>query len=575
MTSVNYATIIKRYVQDRNTLDTFIQKRHDYAQRILNANSRNQLRQIENDLAQYMPLLHKWNSFPQEYECLKDKLDELRLFKKALAEQKGILNNRFAAHEHLMRLAEKYGIPNEAKEEPQQIYMPTREEITHIPQNHSKLERIVKSEPVPNENITLSTLLSYYKKSGLVGEENIAILQTLGAINKLCFGIESLSGSGKSYTTDLLIDLLPESSVYKMELSSNTAEMYQAQTINKAQIIYIPELQKAMKSSPIVVEILKNVTEGKDASRQVRDVSTKSNKKYTIKGDKGVLFTLAIENEFKYDAEFARRVFILHTDISADQTDNILKYKASRRHANHSYQQKDLVQLRYQLQKHIEDCLSYSDIDYENPFAEYISEFIPRTIRARSYDDYFFDLIEASSKFYHNNRIKDDGILFVNLEDIYTIHQLYWKQFVKTLLKIPLLGELALAIFNSHSHESLTAEDIYIQLRKQNSSINYTVVNDTLERLVDAGLLEKDDYKVRKPIYLKVQEIPNFEKQIDWQKCFEQGLHFMEENYKDLTHKWIISQTQGNSIVAKDPVENKDIILVKDYQPFINGDGIG
>ena len=49
---------------------------------------------------------------------------------------------------------------------------------------------------------------------------------------------------------------------------------------------------------------VKGVTEGKDVSRTVRDQSTRSNEKYVITGDKGVIFTLAVENQFKYDAEF-------------------------------------------------------------------------------------------------------------------------------------------------------------------------------------------------------------------------------------------------------------------------------
>ncbi len=412
---------------------------------------------------------------------------------------------------------------------------------------------------------TLHDLVEHYKGAGLVGEENIAILQTLGAIHRLSFGIESLSGSGKSYTIDLLIGLLPKGSVYRMELSSRTAELYEAENINTADIIYIPELQKAMNSSnPLVIEVLKNITEGRDATRKVRHQGKEKNKTYTIKGNKGVIFTLATENTFKYDAEFSRRVFILHTDISQEQTDSIIRHKASQRHAHGSYTPSSGQQAR--IQNHLAHCLEMSGTQYENPFADYLAAFIPRTIRARSYDDYLFDLMEASAKFSHQQRLSQGSVLFLSAEDVYTVHELYWKQFVKSLLNLPMLGETVLDLLqNEESNASrpfLTAEHAYHQIKQQYSAVSYPVVEETLERMVTAGFLLKDDYKARRPCYSLGTGLPVFEHSIDWEECFQQGYAFMKEHHPDTVDDWVSMQRDGNMLVATSPFDGRRAELV-------------
>ena len=600
---LNYAKVIKRYIGDRSTLDTFLENREKYALAILEARSEKDMKLSGEELQQYFSLLSKWNSFSPEYGSLKSRLDEVRLFQKAFKEKAELLGlGKFLRKinlnklPHLAALSEQYKAEcqtnagaqqeNDVSKEAQAVPSPgpdetleqkTSDSIVIVPDS---IDAVVEPKPVVLTqkpiDITLATVLSYYQQQGLVGEERTALVQTLGAINQLCFGIESLSGSGKSYTVDILVrKLLNKSDVYSMELSSKTAEMYDADTINKAKIIYIPELQKAMNSSnPLIIEVLKNITEGKDASRKVRDQSTQTNKKFTIKGNKGVIFTLASENAFKYDAEFARRVFILYTDISEQQTDNIIKYKAaSKRHATGVGRHEMPDASIRAVKEHISECLYFPEVEFENPFADYIAGFIPRTIRARSYDDYFFDLIEASTKFNHKNRVRNDGVLFVNIEDVYTIDNLYWKQFVKTLLKIPLLGETALNVFNGNDDDSfrdqrkyLSAQDVYMDIRNENTSINYHVVEETLERLVGAGFLEKDDHKARKPRYFRVNEMPDFEQPMQWQKCFETGLAFMQENYPALAESWLMSQMDGNDVAARSPVDDSRVVLVKDYQ---------
>jgi ABC-type dipeptide/oligopeptide/nickel transport system ATPase component len=132
-------------------------------------------------------------------------------------------------------------------------------------------------------------LIDFSQTCGLVEERENFILLALSAINKISCGVESVSGSGKSVLTDILMELLPKKRIYNMGLSSNTATMYDYKALNQADIVYIEELQKAMNSSnPIVVELLKNMTEGKELTRKVYDAVSKEVIQHKIKGNLGV-----------------------------------------------------------------------------------------------------------------------------------------------------------------------------------------------------------------------------------------------------------------------------------------------
>ncbi|MBW3019903.1 hypothetical protein KY334_01285 [Candidatus Woesearchaeota archaeon] len=278
-------------------------------------------------------------------------------------------------------------------------------------------------------DINYNHLLNYYKKSGVAGEEKLSLLQTLCAIKGINFGIISNSGSGKTYCLDKLVDLLPEEKVYKLELSSSKAPFYDLDNINNCDFIYIPELQKAMKSrNSDITEMLKNLTEGKSCKRIV----TKSggNIVQEIKGDKTIFFTLANENYFNPDKELERRYLMLGTDYSEDQTRKILELKVQNRNGHND----DLILPNEDkaLRLHIKNCI-YKKPNFFNPYLEEIIKKIPDTILARSYSDHLFDLFEASALFNYKNREFEKGKIVVEKKDISLILSLYWNDFIEKI----------------------------------------------------------------------------------------------------------------------------------------------
>jgi ABC-type dipeptide/oligopeptide/nickel transport system ATPase component len=532
--------------KDKIVLDDIITNYELLISSITGIDSLAKLDEFRDRIAPAVRILGKWKNNDNLYSYMEHRLKYAQELKSALDEKVTELSLEARRQQPAAIFTKTSAIPKNA---PAQKYVVS--------------ETYMKEQPRKTNwsyQPTMLDLLNYYEAKGVVGETNLCILQTLGAINKLSFGIESLSGSGKSHVIDTLLDLLPENEVYTMELSSKTAQIYSADEINRHQIIYIPELQKAMNSNnPLVVELLKGLTEGKDVSRKVRNQGQGSIEEYVIKGNKGIIFTLAIENAFKYDAEFSRRVFILSTDASAEQTDLILKHKTQKRHAL-DYEGGANFQ---QLASHIEECLNFPSVNYENPFADYVSEQIPRTIRARSYDDYLFNLINASAKFNFKNRMLKDNVLYLHLEDVYLVTELYWKQFSRGLYRIPVFGEDVMGLFSTQ--EEFSAKDAYHSLKENNPTYTFNLVEQTLESLVDAGFLIKDDYRSTKPSYSKINEMRGFNPEFDWNECWHVGLEFMTANYPGLVDDWLIRQKDKGSISAYNPLLRQQITLIEDW----------
>ena len=282
-------------------------------------------------------------------------------------------------------------------------------------------------------NVTIDDLLNYYKHKGVIGEEKNLYLQTLSALNGISFGIEGLSGSGKTFLTDKLMELIPEDYVYIVGLSSNLAILNDSETINQKKFIYIPEIQKAMgkKDSPIV-EIIKDLTEGKDAMRLV----TKKNGdvlENRIKSGITVIYTLASESYFKKDIETSRRFLRLYTDHSKEHIDKVLEHKANSRISNY---ENEVSFCEHNLKQHIKNCIDLDNMNYIDPFAPAVRDYIPSTPKTVSYVDHFYKLLNASAKFNHERRIIEDGNIFLNLEDYVSVFGAYYDNFCNIVYDI-------------------------------------------------------------------------------------------------------------------------------------------
>jgi hypothetical protein len=284
-------------------------------------------------------------------------------------------------------------------------------------------------------NVSFEDVLSYFRNKGVVGEESLCLKIFLAASNNLSFGVEGFSGSGKTFVVDKLIDLFDVTDLYRLDLSSKMAVFYDSKNINNFKTIYIPELQKALQDtrSP-VVEVVKNLTEGKDVKRVVTDFKKKSNNVFSISKGKSIIYTLASENYFKKDEELNRRFLRFKTDSSIDHLNNILSVKSSKRYDFSFFEDVDSLSVK------LKDYFSFLrnlNIKVFDPFCSYLSDFLPRTQKSVGYVDHYFSLVDAVTRFNVKDRFlfnylgKD--VVVSDLEDHFVVHKLYYSEFLDTL----------------------------------------------------------------------------------------------------------------------------------------------
>ena len=290
-------------------------------------------------------------------------------------------------------------------------------------------------ESLEDSSIAIEDVVKYFKQRGVVGEEDLAIKIFLAASNNMSFGVEGYSGSGKTFVVDKLIDLFEETELYRLDLSSKMAVFYDSKNINKYKTIYIPELQKALQEtkSPIV-EVVKNLTEGKDVKRIVTNQNKKGNNTFRISKGKSIIYTLASENYYKNDEELNRRFLRFKTNSTKEHLEDILRNKSNKRQEL-NYEE-DEEETKEKLKQHF-NKLRNMKVRIFDPYSEYISEFLPRTQKSVGYIDHYFSLVDASARFNYENRLilehNNKKIIIADIEDHVLINIVYHTEFLETL----------------------------------------------------------------------------------------------------------------------------------------------
>jgi len=416
-----------------------------------------------------------------------------------------------------------------------------------------------RTEPVQESTQpTLRTIKNFFKDCGVVGEEKNACLIVLAILNQKHTLISSQSGAGKTMLLDTAILLFDEADIYRVDFVSKQALMYDMDNFNKAKIIYSSELQKAL-SEPMVVDIFKSVTENKVVTNR-KGISTQRIQEYSLDGrGKVALSTLAVENSFKTDAELERRQVTLFTDISEKQNRDVIKKIGETRF---NKKRKKLLESSGTdfLKKHCREVLKINDLDFVNPFAPFISERLPSpSVKIRTHAKHFFDLIEAVTKFYNKDRVRDGNKIFVSIQDCIDLFDLYWEQFYRVVHDIGLVGKDILDAFEDgrgykkntekrsdfvnefeEDRTYLTISDMHNKLKtnkKNKVSVNHKVITDQCEKLIEGGFLEKEKAGT-KTMYYRTGDDFNIDPEFDWNECLDQAQALMKEQYKEVYEKW-------------------------------------
>lgn len=410
------------------------------------------------------------------------------------------------------------------------------EQFEHLSEEQSESDERKTEQPSKKRTATgfqapcnLYDLVKYFRNNGLVGEENLVVSVALALVSRNSFGIEGYSGSGKTFITDTLISLV-EDKVYRVGLSSQLAIFNDTERVNSKEIIYIPELQKAMKSrNSAVIEAIKDLTEGKDATRLVTSKKGDSVKEHRIKKGRSIIYTLALENSFKADEESSRRFIRLRTDHSTEHIEEIHQAKVRKRYSFEESEENEQV-LEFRLKNHLDYCLNL-DVKIIDPFAEYFINFIPQTQKSVGYVEHYYSLLDASAKFHHSERVgfAVDGqqYLILDLADHFTVFSAYYKEFVDSL-------------------EDFSARNDYESDGSQSESASQ---NPDWKECFIQGVQIMNSY--REGTFCEVTE--------------SYGQSSMEEKGKldeQITEQWLASQIEDGKIYALDYSTGKDVLLV-------------
>lgn len=436
----------------------------------------------------------------------------------------------------------------------------------------------------------------WYKHRGLVGETELALVQTVVAISgkTLGFGLEAPSGSGKSATMDLLVGrgdgkdtaLIKSKYVYFKDAGSTTSFFYEAEEINRAKIIVFFELQK--DKSDMTVEAIKSMTEGKSATRKVTRVTNDDVMLQEIK-PKTVMYTLAIENDTKPDAELRRRCITMSTDVSKEQTAKVLETKAKLRWDPDSIKimsDEDAESIRENV-----NAILCSNLKVINPFAVEFAQLASTVApdqKIRSMMEHFWDVMEGVVKLNSLERVQiydaKTGVMtaIANIQDLFQTLDIYKASFLRDVYSIPPLGDIVLRGFDDTSsvEESRKGDlsrygldlgdtrwvDVN-HLRKaikerQQVVLAKNVVIQICRALVDAGYLE--DAKLDNNIKYQVQEkFVEFGKP-NAKQFLDAAILRVKDKYTDKFDKWLDMQY----LPYKHPVTGETIQLLECSHPL-------
>jgi len=423
----------------------------------------------------------------------------------------------------------------------------------------------------------------WYQHHGLVGEEKVALVQTIVAIaNKpIGFGLIASSGSGKTATMDLLVGdpsakikpLINQDYVYFKDAASNTAQWYDIADINSKKLFVLKELQK--DKSHDAVEMIKSMTEGKSARRKVTNITNGTVDEQVI-NPMPVMFTYAIENNSANpDAELQRRCITMNTDVSKRQTAKVLETKSMMR-----WDKRTTYILSEEEEKKIrEDVNSLFTLKFGvlNPFAgefaKAIAEIAPDQ-KVRSMMEHFWDILEGVAKINASSEptfVFDNQKPFIiaNIQDLYQTIDIYNDSFIRDVYSIPPMGDIVLNGYLDAGDVEQTKKapkevkgnvslgeygidleesNVWYEIQhikktikqKQDIVLSTKVVRDISYQLVDAGYLEIDKSE-KVPKFRVVDKVKHY-KMPNPQKLLEKASELVKNKYPQKFDEWYNKQ---------------------------------
>ena len=409
----------------------------------------------------------------------------------------------------------------------------------------------------------------------ILGEDALALTASLSyLLEDTNFCIKAYSGTGKTVLMEAIGNLLPPEYIHTIEHMSETALWYEAESINKARFVAIPEAQKIPEG---VMEVIKTWADGRTSFRKVTDVTTKTARVQRL-NPKYVLMAVAVENDkgsAMFDAELERRCMIMHTNPTVEQTERVIKHKllysASPKATLSTMSDHEVENLREHLISVIRERDEDTATVIKNPCAPFLFEAIPSAFPvSRSKVQYLLKLINAIARFYPEEitRVTKDGVTYglVSPKHNWLGLRIYLSSFVEECLHMPSHGTDILKLFPDTrmdkfgfaDSETVKMSEGELKKAAKAAGLPFTKLRPVLSGLLMTGFLEVDDDGGKK-LYYKSPLITEPTSKINWSELIEETKKFIREEWPEVADEYIGRSCSSIEIV--DPFSGDNIEL--------------
>ncbi len=427
----------------------------------------------------------------------------------------------------------------------------------------------------------------------ILGEDELAVSACLSyLLEDNNFVIKAYSGTGKTVIMDAIFNLLPSEFYYVMEHLSETAVWYDAEKINRARFIAIPEAQKLPEG---VLEVIKTWGDGRSALRKRTDVTIGDTIETKLRA-KYVFMCVAVENTkgaSYFDAELERRCMIMHTNPTVEQTERVIKYKlmdgAVPKTTLTTMTDEEIEGIKKHMLNAIIERDSVESLEMKNPCAPFLFDAIPSAFPvSRSKVQYLLKLINAVARFYPDEILKvdKDGVRYglVTPKHNWLGLRIYLNSFVSECLHMPSHGTDILKLFPNTrldkfgfaDGETVRMSTNEIKKAAKAVGLPFTKIEPVLGALVMTGFLEMDEDKGKRMFY----KSPLFEEpvsKINWSELIEETKKFVRKEWPKVADEYIgrscrsieiIDPFSGNNLKLGEGAKTALDVESDEYKPF-------
>ena len=418
----------------------------------------------------------------------------------------------------------------------------------------------------------------------ILGEDALALTASISyLLEDTNFCVKAYSGTGKSVLMEAIFNLLPEEYYHTIEHLSETAVWYEADSINRARFVAIPEAQKLPEG---VMEVIKTWADDRSAKRKVTDVTTKTAVEQFLY-PKHVFMCVAVENEkgsAMFDAELERRCMIMHTNPTVSQTERVIKHKLLHSAVETASISTMSDEEMDALKEHVITAVRERDEDdatiIKNPCAPFLFDAIPSAFPvSRSKVQYLLRLINAVARFYPDEiiRMERGGKTYglVSPKHNWLGIRIYLNSFVEECLHMPSHGTDILKLFPDSrldkfgfaDSDTVKMSEGEIKKAAKAAGLPFTKLRPVLSGLLMTGFLEVEETDKRQ-LYYKSPLLTEPASKINWSDLIEQTKEFIRKEWPEVADEYIRRCCSSVKIIA--PFSGDNIELGERAKPALD-----